>query len=84
MLRGPFLYGTGEIVYVLIRDGEVNKVHVYNNLTPDAADILTHLLSHVDIFSVYKSNKLYDPAIAHEFLETGEVSDNKEVDIGGK
>lgn len=71
-------------MYVLIRDGEVGKVHVYNNLTPDAADILTHIASHMDIFSIYKSDKPYEPAIAHQFLETGEVNDDEKVDIGGK
>lgn len=72
------------MTFVLVRDDDVGKVHVYNNLTPDAADILTHILSHVDIFSIYKSDKLYDPVIAHEFLETGEVNEDQEVDIGRK
>jgi hypothetical protein len=65
--------------YVLVRDGEVGKVHVYNNLTPEAQELLVFLASHLDIVSVYKSDKAYDPAIAHEFLETGDVNEDKEM-----
>lgn len=73
------------MAFVLVRDGEVNKVHVYNNLTPEAVELLVFLASHLDIVSVYKSDKMYDPAIAHEFLETGEVNDEVvEMDNGGK
>lgn len=62
-------------MFILIRDGEINELYVYNNLTPEAAETLVFLASHVDIFSVYKSDKPYDPAIAHEFLETGDVNE---------
>lgn len=71
-------------MFVLVRDGEAGKVYVYNHLTPDAAEILTFMASHLDILSVYKSDKPYEPAVAHQFLETGEVNDNEEMDIGGK
>lgn len=60
-------------MFVLIRDGEDNKVHVYNNLTPEASGLLVFLAGQLDIVSVYQSDKPYDPAIAHQFLETGEV-----------
>jgi hypothetical protein len=63
------------MAYVLIRDGEVNKVHVYNNLTPEASEMLVFLASHLDIISVHHSDEPYDPAIAYQFLETGEVNE---------
>lgn len=62
-------------MYILVRDGEAGKVHVYNNLTPDAAEILEFMGSHLDIFSIYKSDEPYDPAIAYQFLQTGEVDE---------
>jgi hypothetical protein len=63
-------------MFILIRDSEVNKVYVYNNLTPDAAEQLEFMLGESNsygFFSSYRSDKPYDPAIAHEFLETGNV-----------
>ena len=63
------------MAYVLIRDGEVNKVYVYNNLTHEASELLVFLASHLDIVSVHHSDKPYDPAVAHQFLETGEVDE---------
>jgi hypothetical protein len=62
-------------MFVLIRDGEDNKVHVYNNLTEDSSKLLVFLAEQLDVVSVYHSDKPYDPAIAHEFLETGEVNE---------
>lgn len=62
-------------MFVLVRDGEAGKVHVYNHLTPEAAEILEFLGSHLDIFSIYKSDKPYDPAIAYQFLQTGDVNE---------
>lgn len=66
-------------MFILVRDAEVGKLYVYNNLTPDSADMLQWMYDnsakHTGFFSVYKSSEPYDPAIAHEFLETGEVSE---------
>jgi hypothetical protein len=67
--------------FVLVRDSEANKVHVYNNLTDDAAKLLVFLASHLDIVSVHQSDKSYDPAVAHEFLTTGEVHECNPVEM---
>lgn len=65
-------------MFVLIRDSEINKLYVYNNLTPEAADNLEFMFGEANsygFFSIYKSDKPYDPAIAHQFLETGTVNE---------
>lgn len=65
-------------MFVLIRDSEINKLYVYNNLTPEAAEHLEFMYGESNsygFFSIYKSDQAYDPAVAHEFLETGEVSE---------
>lgn len=65
-------------MFILIRDSEINKVYVYNNLTPEAAEHLEFMYGESNsygFFSIYKSDKPYDPAIAHAFLETGEVNE---------
>lgn len=65
-------------MFVLIRDSEIHKVYVYTNLTKEAADQLEFMFSESNsygFFSLYQSNEPYDPAVAHEFLETGHVRD---------
>jgi hypothetical protein len=66
------------MTYILIRDSEINKVYVYNNLTPDAADHLEFMYGESNsygFFSIHRSDKSYDPVIALIFLETGEVNE---------
>lgn len=64
-------------MFVLIRDSEIHKVYVYNNLTSDAVENLEFMFDESNsygFFSLYKSDKPYDPAVAQEFLEIGTVS----------
>jgi hypothetical protein len=64
--------------YILIRDGETAKVYVYNNLTHEAADLLEsmHTLSVKETHNLFRSDESYDPAIAHQFQQTGMVLDD--------
>jgi hypothetical protein len=76
------------MTFALIRDSEVNKLYVYNNLNQDAVENLEFMFGESNsygFFQFYKSDKPYDPAVALQFLETGEVNDSTaEVDSGGK
>lgn len=65
-------------MFVLIRDSEVHKVYVYNNVTREAAEHLQFMFEESNsygFFSWYMSDKPYDPTIAHQFLETGSVDE---------